>query len=72
MGIEIPRIKDLKAIALKEQLSNREQRQLILWYIYFRVSIYMPAVMTAAAGNEERFKQNLQIARTYFLTFEDE
>lgn len=63
-------IKTLKELSNKQEITEQEQRLVIMFYIYYNTGITVKEVITAPMGSVELFNKNLEIAKMYFKSFE--
>lgn len=62
-------IQKLKEISLQLELSDLEQRMIIMYFIYYNTGIMVDQVVSAQINDKELFKKNLEIAKDYFKSF---
>lgn len=62
-------IEVLKELSLKSELTENEQRLLVMYYILYNKGIMVKEIMTCVINDVEQFKKNLEITKDYFKSF---
>jgi site-specific recombinase XerD len=59
----------LVELSNKEEITDMDQRIIIMYYILYNTGMMVREVITAVINDQEMFKQNLELAKGYFKTF---
>lgn len=62
-------IKQLKELALKLETTEQESRILLHFYIIYNKGAAFFPILSAKINDQQQFKTNVEIAKSYFKSF---
>jgi len=62
-------VNEMRLIFKKDDISEADKREVIMYYIFFCTQVMVPQVKTAYVTDTTTFEKNYNIAKSYFLSF---